>query len=573
MLGAPSTTSFVAAATNEITQPFEGVRLIHSKSTVPRLVDIWVVEIDMKAPGLAFRTSPSNGDLVGEVTPQTVRAFVTKIGAQLGVNASFFASAGEGQFKVLGLSASNGDAYSEFEAPYVDALNVSARNVATIIRAKGKNGKAHRPNVPLNNAVGGNTRLVTDGVSVAKNLPAIHPRTAAGVTADGKLLLVTVDGREKGHSLGLTYRELADVLIGWGARQAINLDGGGSTTLVVDDPETAAHDPQVRNMPCDPFKKESGALHGKERAVANSFAVFAQAPTSATVNEFVYTDFEKGDVGAFESALSYSGSNRGIKRELSKAEVVKGIAHDGAWLQRLTIVDDAAADGGHHNPGGAWFVRQLSGLGDPAKNVSRPAVGSVGFWARTTSANLRIAIVVDDASGATGERGVGKNMLGDGKWHPYFWKLDDESQWDRWAGGDGKVDGSFTLDSIQVFGPPIASSQQSATVDIDSVTHRMPGYLPGDFNGDRVVDDADYVVFRKGLGAKYTQADYDVWRAHLGQRADVETSDDDVAVAQRTGIPEPEGVLIVILTGLAMAAFYRRCVGGERHVRSASRRS
>jgi len=60
-----------------------------------------------------------------------------------------------------------------------------------------------------------------------------HPRTAAGVAADGSLLLVVVDGRWPEHSLGMTLSELARELVSLGAVDAVNLDGGGSTTLVV----------------------------------------------------------------------------------------------------------------------------------------------------------------------------------------------------------------------------------------------------------------------------------------------------------------------------------------------------
>ena len=49
-------------------------------------------------------------------------------------------------------------------------------------------------------------------------------------------MLVVVDGRRRGYSDGMTLRELADLMRGLGARDAINLDGGGSTTLVYADP-------------------------------------------------------------------------------------------------------------------------------------------------------------------------------------------------------------------------------------------------------------------------------------------------------------------------------------------------
>jgi Phosphodiester glycosidase len=60
-----------------------------------------------------------------------------------------------------------------------------------------------------------------------------HPRTMAGVRRDGSLLLVTVDGRRPGWSAGVTLAEGARVMRSLGARDALNLDGGGSTAMVV----------------------------------------------------------------------------------------------------------------------------------------------------------------------------------------------------------------------------------------------------------------------------------------------------------------------------------------------------
>lgn len=79
-----------------------------------------------------------------------------------------------------------------------------------------------------------------------------NPRTLAGVRADGTLLLVTVDGRRPGWSTGMTLPEAARLMRSLGAREALNLDGGGSTTMAVRG--------QVVNRPSDP---------GGERAVSN----------------------------------------------------------------------------------------------------------------------------------------------------------------------------------------------------------------------------------------------------------------------------------------------------------------
>jgi hypothetical protein len=83
-----------------------------------------------------------------------------------------------------------------------------------------------------------------------------HPRTAIGTTAEGKLLLVTVDGRQTG-SQGASLPELATLMKRFGAVHAINLDGGGSTTMVVGS--------GVVNAPSD----------GRVRPVANGLLVFA----------------------------------------------------------------------------------------------------------------------------------------------------------------------------------------------------------------------------------------------------------------------------------------------------------
>jgi len=60
-----------------------------------------------------------------------------------------------------------------------------------------------------------------------------NPRTLAGVRADGTLLLVTVDGRRPGWSAGMTLTEAARLMRALGARDALNLDGGGSSTMTI----------------------------------------------------------------------------------------------------------------------------------------------------------------------------------------------------------------------------------------------------------------------------------------------------------------------------------------------------
>ena len=93
----------------------------------------------------------------------------------------------------------------------------------------------------VEDALGGGPALVSNGrVEITTNeevffgtaIPYTHPRTAAGITADGTLLLLLVDGRQR-MSRGVRLEELAAIMVGIGAEEALNLDGGGSSSLVV----------------------------------------------------------------------------------------------------------------------------------------------------------------------------------------------------------------------------------------------------------------------------------------------------------------------------------------------------
>ena len=91
--------------------------------------------------------------------------------------------------------------------------------------------------------VGGGPQLIMEGkVAITfeeeKVAPQFvndrHPRTAIARLKDGRMLLVTVDGRQSGISVGMSLPEFARLLLEFDAWEAINLDGGGSTTMVVD---------------------------------------------------------------------------------------------------------------------------------------------------------------------------------------------------------------------------------------------------------------------------------------------------------------------------------------------------
>ncbi len=95
---------------------------------------------------------------------------------------------------------------------------------------------------PARHAVAAGPVLVMEGIErvtidaevfFGTKIPDLNPRTAAGVTLDGDLIVVVVDGRQR-DSRGVSLGELAGIMLELGSVEAVNLDGGGSSTLVVD---------------------------------------------------------------------------------------------------------------------------------------------------------------------------------------------------------------------------------------------------------------------------------------------------------------------------------------------------
>jgi Phosphodiester glycosidase len=122
-------------------------------------------------------------------------------------------------------------------------------------------------------AVGGGPQIVRDGAPVFRageafttnQLGLRAPRSAVGQLSDGRIVLVAVDGRQPGYSVGLTNFELAQALVRLGARTGMALDSGGSTTM--------AFDGTLLNRPSD----------GRERRISTALmleyqGVFAPEP-------------------------------------------------------------------------------------------------------------------------------------------------------------------------------------------------------------------------------------------------------------------------------------------------------
>lgn len=121
-------------------------------------------------------------------------------------------------------------------------------------------------------AIGGREIILRDGqIALPENsrdplITARHPRTAVGVTKDGRLEIFVVDGRQPGYSDGMTLYELAEFMLDRGIVAALNLDGGGSSVLA--GRRVGEEGLTVLNRPAG----------GGERPVTNGLVLFSTAP-------------------------------------------------------------------------------------------------------------------------------------------------------------------------------------------------------------------------------------------------------------------------------------------------------
>lgn len=246
-----------------VEQPFRGVTHITRTETEPRNLRIHVVKIDLTAPGISFKLTPPSGSR--ETVRQTTLKFLNQEHAQIAVNAHYFLPwpTQDRAVWLVGLAASKGVLYSAFERPAqsyalmadAPALNIDRRNRAAIVHRNpaDPSGAGILEKVELWTTVAGSAQIVTAGrktipaytegqltpggpgnYSNAKSwYDAVNARTAIGLTRDRHtLILFTVDAR--GGSAGMQVGEVADMVIrDYGVYDALNLDGGGSTSLAM----------------------------------------------------------------------------------------------------------------------------------------------------------------------------------------------------------------------------------------------------------------------------------------------------------------------------------------------------
>jgi hypothetical protein len=256
---------------NYKTELFKGVVYSREVRSLPRPLVIHTIAIDLSSAVVDFLVTPGDETIDDDVTARTTSAFVQEFGVQLAINGSFFAPfqarspwnyyprRGDG-VDIKGLAISNGRQYSEDEADY-PVLCIATGQV--LIRPRGCPAETTQ-------ALAGNHILVEQGKRVERgNDFALHPRTAVAVGPDSQMLwFIVVDGRQYGYSEGVTIWELADIILELDVEAALNLDGGGSSTLVA----AGSRGPTVLNAPIHTN------IPMRQRPVANHLGVFILPP-------------------------------------------------------------------------------------------------------------------------------------------------------------------------------------------------------------------------------------------------------------------------------------------------------
>lgn len=165
-------------------------------------------------------------------------------------------------------------------------------------------------------AIGGSGMLVEDGEAKTGVSPAgVHPRTAIGTKADGSIVLFEIDGRQPGFSEGVENEELAEILRDIGVENAMNLDGGGSSTFIARMPGEAGA--RMLNSGSD----------GRERNNANGLLLVSKAQETGVAEELVISP-------SFERVLSGSSFT-------FEAAAVDGNGHAATFNDTLTWSADA----------------------------------------------------------------------------------------------------------------------------------------------------------------------------------------------------------------------------------------
>jgi exopolysaccharide biosynthesis protein len=245
-------------------QAFTGnIGYFHGTVKKPKL-DFWALRIDLLSP--QTRIAVKGGTVDGGRTLSTrVSSFVRDNGLSAGINAVPFdiSSANENSpIQNIGVVISGGELIAPANQRYDALVFYKDGRTAVVSQSAIKDSIED-----IENAVGGFFSVLKNGQPEERtlNLQPRHPRSAAGISNDGRYLyLLVIDGRRSG-SIGGTEEETALLLRSLGSWDGINFDGGGSSALVLRYP-----DGKIRpvNTPIH------DGIPGQERAVAGCLGVY-----------------------------------------------------------------------------------------------------------------------------------------------------------------------------------------------------------------------------------------------------------------------------------------------------------
>lgn len=252
---------------------YEGITYRRLIRVFPRPMIAHVLEIDTKAKGIEFLVTPPESEGETPLKARTTSQFLEEFDLQIAINgdkfypwwshspADYYPHVGD-LVAPAGFTASNGRVYwiGNIEDVGIEpTLYINRRNVLSF------NNQPNR----VHNAISGDRMIVQKGEVVPDlNNKELEPRTALGINRNGRFLyLVVVDGRQPFYSEGATFAELAELLIKQGAYAAMSLDGGGSSTMVIQGEDGK---PQILNSPIDNY------IPGRERPVGNHLGIYVK---------------------------------------------------------------------------------------------------------------------------------------------------------------------------------------------------------------------------------------------------------------------------------------------------------
>ncbi len=248
-------------------QLFQGVNYAREVRQSPRPLVIHIITVQLSQEGLSFLVTPGDAKKDLPLRARTTTQFLREFGLQVAINGDGFTPwrsnslldyypHGGDPVQPFGLAASKGTIYARGDGRQ-PVLYISRANQARFNAPIGK----------VYNAISGNAMILEQGQVLSGLEQNLAPRSALGLDKPAKrLYLVVVDGRQSNYSEGVSLKELGQILLRVGAFNAMNLDGGGSSTLVM---QNRLGLPEVLNAPID------NQIPGRERPVGNHLGIYA----------------------------------------------------------------------------------------------------------------------------------------------------------------------------------------------------------------------------------------------------------------------------------------------------------